>query len=108
MELVCRLSMLGSLPVLQLSGELDLATLPGFRDQLFRAVGETKGTTLYVDLDGLSALDDAWLGMLLGAAGRARESGGDIVLICAGERFRHRFALTGLDRAVTVQQGLTG
>ena len=108
MELVCRLSMLGSIAVLQLSGELDLATLPRFRDHLLRAVGETKGTTLYVDLDGLSALDDAGLGMLLGAAGRARELGGDVVLVCASERLRHRFTLTGLDRAVQVQQGLSG
>ena len=108
MELVCRLSMLGSLPVLQLSGELDLATLPKCRDQVLRAVNESTGATLYIDLDGLSALDDAGLGLLLGAAGRARELGGDVVLVCAGERLRQRLALTGLDRAVTVQQQLAG
>lgn len=108
MELVCRLSVLGTIPVLQVSGELDLATLPQFRDQLLRAVGEHQGTTLYVDVDGLHALDDAGLGMFLGAAGRARESNGDLVIVCAGERLRHRFAVTGLDRAVRVQQSLSG
>ena len=61
MELVCRLSVLGTMPLLQLSGELDLATLPQFRDQLVRAVGEHQGATLYVDVDGLHALDDAEL-----------------------------------------------
>jgi anti-sigma B factor antagonist len=108
MELDCRLSVLGTMPVLQVSGELDLSTLPQFRAHLLRAVGDHQGATLYVDVDGLHALDDAGLGMLLGAAGRAREQGGDLVLVCAGERLRHRFALTGLDRAVRVQQGLSG
>jgi len=41
----------------------------------------------------------------LGAAGRARQAGGELV-VCASERFRTRFAVTGLDRAVTVAAGL--
>ena len=38
MELVCSLTVLGDLPVLQASGEIDLATLPYFHDQLNRAI----------------------------------------------------------------------
>ena len=108
MDLLCRLSLLGTIPVLQVSGEMDLGTLPLFRDHLTRAIGQHPGVTLYVDIDGVHALDDAGLGMLLGAAGRARELGGDMVVVCAGERLRHRLHVTGLDRAVSVQFGLTG
>lgn len=108
MDLVCRLSLLGSLPVLQVTGELDLSTVPLLHASLSRAVDQHQGTTIYVDVDGLTALDDTGLGLLLGAAGRAREHGGDVVLVCASERLRHRFAVTGLDRAIRVQQGLTG
>jgi anti-sigma B factor antagonist len=61
---------------------------------------------VFVDLDGVTALDDTGLGMLLGAAGRAREAGGQLVVVCTNERLLHRFALTGLDRAVTVQSSL--
>lgn len=107
MELFCRLALVGSMPVLQVSGELDLATLPAFRDHLCRAVDLHPGATVYADLDGLTALDDTGLGMLLGAAGRARERGGDLVLVCSDERLRHRFAITGLDRAITVQRSMT-
>lgn len=107
MELICRFSLLGTVPVLQVAGELDLATLPQFRDHLTRAIDQHPGATLHVDLDGLTALDDAGLGMLLGAAGRAREHGGDLVLVCTGARLRQRFAVTGLDRAIDVQRGLT-
>ena len=108
MDLVCHLSLLGTIPVLQVAGELDLATLPLFRDHLSRAIDQHPRTTMHVDLDGLTALDDVGLGMLLGAAGRAREHGGDLVIVCTSARLRHRFALTGLDRAIRVQEGLTG
>jgi anti-anti-sigma factor len=102
MELLCRLTTVGPSAVLQVSGELDMATLPLLRDHLARAVDEHRGATVWVDLDGVTALDDTCLGMLLGAAGRAREAGGDLALVCTAERLRQRFALTGLDRAVTV------
>jgi anti-sigma B factor antagonist len=106
MELVCTLTTLAERPVLQVSGEVDLATLPYFRDQLVRAITQHHGATLAVDLDGVTALDDAGLGMLLGAAGRAREQGGDLAVVTSNERLRARLALTGLDRAIVVQSSL--
>lgn len=106
MELICDLNSVGEQPVLQVSGEIDLATVPYFRDQLMRAVGLHSGATLAVDLDGVTALDDTGLGMLLGAAGRAREQGGDLFIVTNSERLRARCALTGLDRAVKVAAGL--
>jgi len=102
MELVCTLTTLAGQPVLQVSGEIDLATVPYFRDQLVRAVTLHLGVTLAVDLDGVTALDDTGFGMLLGAAGRAREQGGDLTIVSTNARLRARLALTGLDRAVTV------
>ncbi len=106
MELVCTLTTLAERPVLQVSGEVDLATLPYFRDQLVRAITQHHSATLAVDLDGVTALDDAGLGMLLGAAGRAREQGGDLAVVTSNERLRAQLALTGLDRAIVVQSSL--
>jgi anti-sigma B factor antagonist len=102
MELLCSLTTIGAMPVLQVSGEIDLATLPYLGDQLTRAISLHGGTTLFVDLDGVTALDDTGLGMLLGAAGRARGQGGDVAIVCTSERLRARFATTGLDRALHV------
>lgn len=90
MELVCSLTVLGDLPVLQASGEIDLATLPYFHDQLNRAISLHVGAEVFVDLDGVTALDDTGIGMLLGAAGRAREHGGDLLLVCNSDRLRIR------------------
>ena len=102
MDLICRLTFVGDDPLLTLSGEIDLSSVPGLRSSLVRAIDENRGCTVTVDLDGVSALDDTGLGVLLGAAGRAREGGGDLVLVSTSERLRDRFEVTGLSRAIEV------
>lgn len=107
MELVCSLGLIGTTPVLQVSGEIDLATLPYFRDQLLRAITLHDGATLFVDLDGVTVLDDTGLGILLGTAGRAREQGGDVVVVSNNERLRARFELTRLNLALDVRKKIS-
>ncbi|MGD9701686.1 MAG: STAS domain-containing protein [Acidimicrobiia bacterium] len=96
------------MPVLQVSGEIDLATVPTFHGALHRLVTDHPAAVVAVDLDGVSALDDTGLGLLLGGAARARDRGGDVVLVCSDERLLARFALTRLDRAMDVRPSLTG
>lgn len=103
MELDCHLVTVGHQSVLVVSGEVDLATVPALRNHLGRALGGCRGTTLVVDLDAVTAIDDAGLGALLGAAGRARESNGDLVLVCTEPSLRRRLEVTRLDRAVDVR-----
>ncbi|HEU4840543.1 MAG TPA: anti-sigma factor antagonist [Ilumatobacteraceae bacterium] len=107
MELRVRHDVVGSLPVLALAGSVDLATLPQLGNALFRLVGDHPGRRVAVDLDGVDVLDDTGLGILLGAAGRARQDGGDVVVVVSDERLRARFTATGFDRAVDVVDRLT-
>ena len=107
MDLVCRHTSIGDVPVVTVSGELDLASAPTLRDALVRAISDHRGATVAVDLDGVSALDDTGLGVLLGAAGRAREGGGDLRLVTSSARLRARFELTGLSRAIEVLDRLS-
>lgn len=94
--------------VLAVVGDVDLATVPRLHDALTRLVGDHPGGCVAIDLDGVGVLDDSGLGVVLGAAGRARESGGDLVVICSDARLRARLSLTGLDRAITVRSTLSG
>lgn len=107
MALVGRLSQVGEQHVLQLSGDIDMSTLPQLHDLLVRAGSLHLQHTLYVDIDGLLTLDDTGFGVLLGAAGRLRERGADLVLVCNHEGFRARCASTGFDRAITVVDRIT-
>ena len=102
MDLRARHDVVGSLPVVAFEGSVDLSTLPQVADALLRLVSEHAGRRVAVDLDGVVVLDDTGLGVLLGAAGRARQAGGDVVIVVADERLRSRFATTGFDRAVDV------
>lgn len=92
--------------VVVLSGSVDLSTVPTLQNVLARVVVERPGETVAVDLDGIDTVDDVGLGILLGAAGRARRNGGDVVIVCANDHLRDKFAVTGLDRAITVTMSL--
>jgi anti-anti-sigma factor len=107
-DLVCRTATLHGIPVLQLSGEIDLSTAPALHRAVRRLVDDHRGRLVAVDLDGTHAIDDAGLGILLGSAGRAREAGGDLVIVSTSERLRQRFATTRLDRAVDVRDAIGG
>ena len=92
--------------VVALTGSVDLATVPTLQNALARAIVERAGEVVAVDLDAVDTVDDVALGILLGAAGRARRNGGDVVIVCANDNLREKFALTGLDRAITVTMTL--
>ncbi len=102
MDLQVRHDVVGTLPVVALSGSVDLGTVPQLGNALFRLVGDHHGHRVAVDLDGVDALDDTGLGILLGAAGRARQGGGELVVVVSDARLRERLAATGFDRAVDV------
>ena len=92
--------------VVVLTGSVDLSTVPTLQNALARVIVERPGETVAVDLDSVDTVDDVALGILLGAAGRARRNGGDVVIVCANEHLRERFGFTGLDRAITVTTSL--
>ena len=102
-DLVARASTVAGRSVLSVSGEIDLATLPRLHDALTRFVNAAEpATTVVVDLDGVYICDDSGLGVLLGAASRARATGGKLVVVCSSGSLRERLAQTRFDRAVTV------
>jgi len=63
------------------AGEVDLATVPRLREQLFALAAG--GRPLIADLDRVSFIDAAGLGVLAGAAGRAAAHGGRLHVVYA-------------------------
>jgi anti-anti-sigma factor len=98
------ITLAGDLPVVALSGDVDLATVATLQDLLLRATVEHPGRVVVVDLDAVEVLDDVGLGVLLGTAARARQHGGDVVVVTS--RPRERLTLSGFDRAVRVARRL--
>lgn len=106
-DLTCVLNEVAGRSVVVVSGELDLATLPAFRDHLLRAVQRSAGRVVWVDLDQVGSADDVTLGVLLAVAAQARRTNGDLRVVCSQPVLRTRLAELRLDRVLSVAQSLT-
>ena len=94
---------IGGHPTVVLDGVVDLASIGRVHDVLHRAVLDHPGVVVIIDLDGVSALDDAGLVIMLGAAAGARQRGGDIELVCTSAALLDRLALTRVDQLLTIR-----
>jgi anti-sigma B factor antagonist len=80
------------------TGEIDIATVARLRKRLWALAAS--GRTLVADLEQVSFIDASGLGALVGVAGLAAEHGASLYVVCASERIRRPFRLTGLDRTI--------
>jgi anti-anti-sigma factor len=106
MQLHTRLDEVGGSVVVTLDGHVDLAAVGRLHDDLSRAIRQHPDVTVVVDLDAVSVLDDACLGILLGAAASARSNGGDLAVVCTRPALRERLAVTRFDRAVDIRDSI--
>jgi anti-anti-sigma factor len=107
MRLGVSTSIVAGRPVISLTGTLDLSSVPALHMALSSGIIDHPANTICVDLQGVDAVDDVALGVLLGAAGRARRGSGELVVVTTDDALRQRLALTGFDRAITVTTSLT-
>ena len=98
--------MVGDLSVLELEGEIDIASVPRLSDAINRLINDERGRSIAVDLDSVIALDDTGLGIIIGAAGRARQHGGDLIVVASAQHLIQRLSLTRFDQAVRVVASL--
>src|SRR4029077_13513455 len=86
------------------AGEVDFASAAGLRERLFTLA--SAGRPLVADLDRVSFIDAAGLGVLAGAARQAAAHGASLRVVCAGRQVRRLFSLTGLDQLVPLVASL--
>ena len=108
MDLRATSGIVAGMPTVVVDGVVDMASIAVFRDALLRCVHSHAGAIVAVDLDEVTVLDDAGLGVLLGAAAAARRTDGDLEIVCNNERLRTRLERTHLDRAITVRRSISG
>ena len=97
----------GSVPVVAVSGEIDVATAPQLRECLHHVIAEGD-STVALDLLAVTFLDSTALGVLVGALKRCRELGGDLQLVIADPRIFKIFEITGLTNVFTIADSLQG
>ena len=91
--------------VVALAGELDIGTSDRFEQELDRLLDDG-ARRLVVDLLGITFLGSVGLGLLTRAAKRARELGGECVVVSDDPRILRVFEITGLDRVFRIERSL--
>ncbi|MGH9022876.1 MAG: STAS domain-containing protein [Acidimicrobiia bacterium] len=92
--------------ILEVSGEVDLYTVPQLREALTEMAQRWK--RFAVDLDGVSFIDSTGLGVLVGGLKRARDGGGDLELICSQAQILRVFEITGLTSVFSIHASSEG
>ena len=85
--------------ILHLSGEIDMATAPAFRDAALRAIAED-GPSLTLDLSGVTFMDSTGLHVLVGTYRRVRIHGGTFTMRNIPDIVRKLLRVTGLDNVL--------
>jgi anti-sigma B factor antagonist len=93
-------------PVVEVTGEIDVATAPQLRESLHEVIARGN-PTLVLDLLAVTFLDSTALGVLVGALKRCRELGGELSLILTDARIMKIFEITGLDRVFPIVDTLS-
>ena len=86
--------------ILQINGEIDMATGPELRQRIVQYVQEGH-VHIVIDLTEVDFIDSTGLGVLIGGLKRTRSHGGDLQCIGLSESLKEMFKLTGLDVVLT-------
>ena len=86
-----------------LDGEIDIATAPAIRRLLLAAISGGD-VHLAVDVSGVTFIGAAGIGVLVAAANRAREAGGDLSLLAPSPRVRWLLDVLRLDAILPAAQ----
>jgi anti-sigma B factor antagonist len=91
------------LAIVEVSGALDAHTNGELEAELRRIIAKGR-VKIIMKLDGLDYIASAGAGVLVGAAGLAREKGGDLVLLGPKPHVREVFDLLGLSQMFEIAE----
>jgi len=86
-------------------GEIDLNCASDLRHELFGAVADGADSVV-VDMATTTFIDSMTLGILLGAARRLQQRGGELRIACVDPNIRRIFEITLLDRVFAIYPSL--
>ncbi len=91
---------LGNAAVLNVRGDVDLATASVLESAI--ADAWTPPQRLVIDASQIAFMDSTGLGVLVKAAIQARDEGGEVVMAAVGPRVHKVLAITGLDAHIAI------
>ncbi|MFN8017042.1 MAG: STAS domain-containing protein [Acidimicrobiales bacterium] len=95
----------GDWTVVEVGGEIDVATAPRLREQLIAIVADEQ-YQIVVDLEAVDFIDSTGLGVLISGLKRVRTHGGELALVCTEPRIMKVFEITGLLQVFPVHESV--
>jgi anti-sigma B factor antagonist len=92
--------------IAEVTGDIDMSTVPGLRERLFGLADS--GQPVIVDLNRVTFIDSAGLGVLIATARRAGGHGGSLHAVCSRPQTRKLLWLTGVDRRIPLTATVDG
>lgn len=92
-------STLGDHTILDIAGEIDLATAPQFEEHV---AGVDVGSALVVDMSNVTFMDSTGLRVLIAAHERAEENGGRLAIVAAEGPVTKLLGITGVTEWLNV------
>lgn len=92
--------------ILEVTGEIDLSTVPRLRERLFELADS--GQPLIIDLNRITFIDSSGLGVLVATARRASVHGASLHAVCSRPQTRKLLWLTGVDRRIPLSATVEG
>ena len=92
--------------IAEVTGEIDMSTAARLREGLTRLAGS--GQPLIVDLNRITFIDSAGLGVLVAAARQAGAHGGSLHAVCSQPQVRKLLWMTGVDRRIPLSATVEG
>jgi anti-sigma B factor antagonist len=92
--------------IAEVTGDMDMSTVAGLRERLFGLADSEQ--PLIVDLNRVTFIDSAGLGVLIAAARQAGAHGGSLHAVCSRPQTRKLLWLTGVDRRIPLTATVDG
>jgi anti-anti-sigma factor len=89
-------------PILQLAGEVDMASVPLLHETYGEVCGES-GSGLIIDLSGVTFLDSSGLAILISIHEELEARGAQLTILAPTPPVRRLFGLTGLDSVFEIE-----
>jgi len=86
----------------KVQGEADISNAPEFR-QALNAIYQEKAADIWIFLQDLLYMDSTGLGVIIGACGRMRSTGHEIVLCNPRDNVKKLLSITNLDRILHIE-----
>ena len=95
MELKWKIKPYGEATLVEVEGEIDLHSAPGFKAALLE-LSDSLPAHVALDMAGVTFLDSTGIGALVGILKKTRSNGGQIVFFGAKPRVKRVFEIAGL------------